>query len=85
MNILERPNSCGFTDSKCDDLTCSTVDSTTVQEHSVADRYIAEKAPFDPVDVTSQEVTETLNVLVIDDSRVGAYTFDLVAPPKLAS
>ena len=30
----------------------------------------------------SQEETETLNVLVNDDSSVGAYTPDLIAPPK---
>uniref|UniRef100_A0AAV1UP09 Reverse transcriptase domain-containing protein n=1 Tax=Peronospora matthiolae TaxID=2874970 RepID=A0AAV1UP09_9STRA len=30
-------------------------------------------------------MTETLNVLVNDGSSVGAYTLDLIAPPKLAS
>ena len=33
----------------------------------------------------SQEETETLNVLVNDGSSVGAYTIDLIAPPKLTS
>ena len=33
----------------------------------------------------SQERTETLNVLVNDGSRVGAYILDLYAPPKLTS
>ena len=40
--------------------------------------------PRQPVD-KSQEETETLNVLVNDGSRVGAYTLDLYAPPKLTS
>uniref|UniRef100_A0AAV1U9P0 Uncharacterized protein n=1 Tax=Peronospora matthiolae TaxID=2874970 RepID=A0AAV1U9P0_9STRA len=30
-------------------------------------------------------MTETLNVLVNDGSSVGAYTLDLIAPPKLTS
>ena len=33
----------------------------------------------------SQEETETLNVLVNDGSSVGAYTIDLIAPPKSTS
>ena len=33
----------------------------------------------------SQKETETLNVLVKDGSGVGAYTLDLIAPPKLTS
>ena len=38
-----------------------------------------------PVEQDSQKRTETLNVLVNDGSRVGAYTLDLYAPPKLTS
>ena len=34
-------------------------------------------------DISSREVSETLNVLVDDGSNVGACTLDLVAPPKL--
>ena len=41
--------------------------------------------PLQPVEKRSQEVTETLNVLVYDGSRVGAYTLDFYAPPKLTS
>ena len=32
-----------------------------------------------------QEETETFNVLVNDGSSLGAYTLDLIAPPKLTS
>ena len=38
-----------------------------------------------PVETSSQEETETLNVLVNDGSSVGAYTLDLIVPPKLTS
>ena len=38
-----------------------------------------------PIKKGSQEETETLNVLVNDGSSVGAYTLDLIAPPKLTS
>uniref|UniRef100_A0AAV1V278 Uncharacterized protein n=1 Tax=Peronospora matthiolae TaxID=2874970 RepID=A0AAV1V278_9STRA len=38
-----------------------------------------------PADVFSQEITESVNVLVDDGSSVGAYTLDLVTPPKSAS
>ena len=44
-----------------------------------------EEAHADPVEVISQEVIETLNVLDNDGSSVGACTLDLVAPPKLTS
>ena len=43
------------------------------------------KVPRQPVEKNSQEQTETLNVLVNDGSRVGAYTLDLFAPPKSTS
>ena len=42
-------------------------------------------SPQQPVEKGSQEETETLNVLVNDGSSVGAYTLDLIAPPKLTS
>ena len=38
-----------------------------------------------PVEKGSLEETETLNVLVNDGSSVGAYTLDLIAPPKSTS
>ena len=85
MNILERPHSRGCTTSECDDLTFGTFVSTTVQEHIVNDHYIVEKAFPDPVEVISQEVIETLKVLVNDESSVGAYTLSLVSPQKLNS
>ena len=66
MNILERPNPCGCAASGWDGLTCGTVVSKTVQEHDVDDHYIVEKALLDHVDVQSQEVIETVNVLVND-------------------
>ena len=40
-------------------------------------------SPQKPVEIDSQYGTETLNVLVNDGSSVGAYTIDLIAPPKL--
>ena len=79
------PTTGGCTASECDGLTCGTAVSTNVQHHSVDDHYIVEKAPQHPVDVTSQGETKTLNVLVNGGSSVGAYTIDLVAPPKLTS
>ena len=36
-----------------------------------------------PVEIGSQEETETLNVLVNDGSSLGAFTLDMIAPPKL--
>jgi hypothetical protein len=39
----------------------------------------------DPACIRPQDVTETLNVLVNDGTRVGASTLELVAPPKSAS
>uniref|UniRef100_A0AAV1TBJ8 Reverse transcriptase n=1 Tax=Peronospora matthiolae TaxID=2874970 RepID=A0AAV1TBJ8_9STRA len=47
--------------------------------------YVEGMDPQLPADVLSQEITETVNVLVNDGSSVGAYTLDLVAPPKSAS
>ena len=41
--------------------------------------------PRQPVKRNFQEQTETLNVLVNDGSKVGAYTLDLFAPPKSTS
>ena len=43
------------------------------------------KGSQNPMEKGSQEETETLNVLVNDGSSVGAYTLDLIAPPKLTS
>ena len=45
MNVMERPQACGRTASKCDGLTCGTVVSTTAQDLSVADPYTVERAP----------------------------------------
>ena len=39
-------------------------------------------SPQQPVEKSSQEETETLNVLVNDGPSVGAYTLDLIAPPN---
>ena len=54
-------------------------------KRSVDYPYTVENAHQHPVNVTSQEVTDTLNVLVNDGSAVGAYTLDLIVPPKLTS
>ena len=37
------------------------------------------------MEISSQEETETLKVLVNDGSSVGAYTLDRIVPPKLTS
>ncbi|CAI5711096.1 unnamed protein product [Peronospora effusa] len=42
-------------------------------------------SPQCPEGISPQEETETLNFLVNDGSNVGAYTLDLIAPPKLTS
>uniref|UniRef100_A0AAV1UF83 Reverse transcriptase n=2 Tax=Peronospora matthiolae TaxID=2874970 RepID=A0AAV1UF83_9STRA len=42
-------------------------------------------SPSKPEGMSPQGITETLNVLVNDGSTVGAYTLDLIAPPKLTS
>ena len=44
-----------------------------------------EKAAQHPMDVTTQEVIETFNVVTNTESRVGAYTLNLIVPPKLTS
>ena len=38
-----------------------------------------------PAESISQEESEKVNVLVNDGSSVGAYTLDMIAPPKLTS
>ena len=38
-----------------------------------------------PVEIGSQEEIESLNVLVNDETSVGAYMLYLIAPPKLTS
>ena len=35
------------------------------------------------VEISSHDITETLNVLVNDGSSIGSHTLDLIAPPKL--
>uniref|UniRef100_A0AAV1T4L8 Uncharacterized protein n=1 Tax=Peronospora matthiolae TaxID=2874970 RepID=A0AAV1T4L8_9STRA len=47
--------------------------------------YVEGVDPQPPADVFSQEITESVNVLVNDGSSVGAYTLDLVTPPKSSS
>ena len=42
-------------------------------------------SPQQPVKKGSQEETKRLNVLGNEGSSVGAYTLDLIAPPKLTS
>ena len=37
------------------------------------------------MEISSQETTETLNVLVNDGSSIGTYQLDLIAPPKTTS
>ena len=42
-------------------------------------------SPHPIVEISSQETTETLNVLVNDGSSIGTYQLDLIAPPKTTS
>ena len=56
----------------------------------MSDDDIAQEAsegisPHPTVKISSQETTETLNVLVNDGSRIGTYQLDLIAPPKTTS
>ena len=37
------------------------------------------------MEVSPNEITETLNVLVNDGSHMGSYTPDMIVPPKLTS
>ncbi|CAI5745401.1 unnamed protein product [Peronospora destructor] len=60
--------------------------SPHVLEEGIPQESLAEgSGPQQPVEASSQEETETLNVLVNDGSSVGAYTLDLIVPPKLTS
>uniref|UniRef100_M4BYH8 RxLR effector candidate protein n=1 Tax=Hyaloperonospora arabidopsidis (strain Emoy2) TaxID=559515 RepID=M4BYH8_HYAAE len=43
MNVLERRQACGCTAIECDGLTCGTVISTTVQDHSVITNHTVEE------------------------------------------
>ena len=47
MNVLESPHACGCTSSLCDDITCGTVVSKTIQYSSIVDHYTMEQAPGD--------------------------------------
>uniref|UniRef100_A0AAV1UGU8 Reverse transcriptase domain-containing protein n=1 Tax=Peronospora matthiolae TaxID=2874970 RepID=A0AAV1UGU8_9STRA len=61
-------------------------ESSSVPESDKSqESYVEGVDPQPPGDAFSQESTETLNVLVNDGSSVGAYTLDLVTPPKSAS
>ena len=44
---------------------------------------VEETSPQLTVGTSTHEITETLNVLVNDGSRIGSHTLDLTAPPKL--
>ena len=41
--------------------------------------------PQHTVQISSHEITETLNVLANDGSSIGSYKLDLIAPPRLTS
>ena len=42
-------------------------------------------SPQSTVEISFQETTETLSVLVNDGSSIGTYQLDLIAPPKTTS
>ena len=50
MNVLERLQACACTTSECDGLTCSTVVSTIIHDHSVEGHYTVEPALGDCVE-----------------------------------
>uniref|UniRef100_A0AAV1UFI5 Uncharacterized protein n=1 Tax=Peronospora matthiolae TaxID=2874970 RepID=A0AAV1UFI5_9STRA len=55
------------------------------ERNNSRESYVEGVDPQPPADVFSQEITESVNVLVNDGSSVGAYTLDLVTPPNSAS
>uniref|UniRef100_A0AAV1URS4 Uncharacterized protein n=1 Tax=Peronospora matthiolae TaxID=2874970 RepID=A0AAV1URS4_9STRA len=55
------------------------------ESNKFRESYVEGVDPQPPADVFSQEITESVIVLVNDGSSVGAYTLDLVTPPKSAS
>ena len=60
--------------------------SPHVLEERIPQELHAERTGSQQTEETSsQEETETLNVLVNDGSSVGAYTLDLIVPPNLIS
>uniref|UniRef100_A0AAV1UK13 Uncharacterized protein n=1 Tax=Peronospora matthiolae TaxID=2874970 RepID=A0AAV1UK13_9STRA len=59
--------------------------SSVPESDNSRESYVEGLDPQPPVDVFSEEITETVNVLVNDGSSVGAYTLDLVTPMKSAS
>uniref|UniRef100_A0AAV1UV96 Uncharacterized protein n=1 Tax=Peronospora matthiolae TaxID=2874970 RepID=A0AAV1UV96_9STRA len=52
------------------------------ESNSSRESHVEGVFPQPPADVFSQESAETVNVLVNVGSSVGAYTLDLVTPPK---
>uniref|UniRef100_A0AAV1U7M7 Uncharacterized protein n=1 Tax=Peronospora matthiolae TaxID=2874970 RepID=A0AAV1U7M7_9STRA len=59
--------------------------SSVSESDNSRESYVESVDPQPPADVFSQEITETVNVLVNDGSSVGDYTLDLVTPSKSAS
>uniref|UniRef100_A0AAV1UV75 Uncharacterized protein n=1 Tax=Peronospora matthiolae TaxID=2874970 RepID=A0AAV1UV75_9STRA len=59
--------------------------SSVPESGNSRENYVEGVDPQPPADVFSQEITETVNVLVNDGSSIGAQTLDLVSPPKSAS
>uniref|UniRef100_A0AAV1TKA2 Uncharacterized protein n=1 Tax=Peronospora matthiolae TaxID=2874970 RepID=A0AAV1TKA2_9STRA len=59
--------------------------SSVPESFNFRDSYFEDANPQPSADVFSQEIIETVNVLVNDELNVGAYTLDLVTLPKSAS
>uniref|UniRef100_A0AAV1U4A8 Uncharacterized protein n=1 Tax=Peronospora matthiolae TaxID=2874970 RepID=A0AAV1U4A8_9STRA len=57
--------------------------SSVPESDNSRESYVEGADPQPPA--FSQEITESVNVSVNDGSNVGAYTLDLVTPPKSAS
>uniref|UniRef100_A0AAV1T1A2 C2H2-type domain-containing protein n=1 Tax=Peronospora matthiolae TaxID=2874970 RepID=A0AAV1T1A2_9STRA len=55
------------------------------ESNNFRESYIEDVDPQPPANVFSQEITESVNVLVNDGSSVGANKIDRVTPPKSAS
>ena len=61
MNVLELSQACGCTASECDGLTCGTVVSTTVQDHSVTTNHTVEGAAGGCADAQAAPKVHHLN------------------------
>uniref|UniRef100_A0AAV1US26 Uncharacterized protein n=1 Tax=Peronospora matthiolae TaxID=2874970 RepID=A0AAV1US26_9STRA len=55
------------------------------ESNNSRESYVEGVDPQSPADVFFQEITDSVVILMNDGSSVGAYTLDVVTPPKSAS